>query len=192
MKTGSSPFFLVLTVSLQRCPLSPLLGCTSLTCCFLHGHPKHFDLLPGSVASMLPPLNLLLPQHPPTPFKWHPHAMLRNPAHSYPPPPFLTQVKTSPSHQVRDRWVLLPHTSQLRKEMQMRASVAIQGAQVTVAAAANERLSDNSLVFTQWISLCSPYFFVSFLIFPSTLWCSGKLHSDMNMFVRFQWCSQCW
>lgn len=34
---------------------SPFLGCSFVTCCFLHGHPKHFDLHPGSLPPRPPP-----------------------------------------------------------------------------------------------------------------------------------------
>lgn len=128
-------------VSLQRCP-----GYTFATCCFLHGHQKHF----GSMANMPPTLNLLHPQLLLTDI---PRLCIKTQLTTSPPPPPHPpstphpQVKTSSAHQVRDRWALLPHTSQLRKEMQMKASAAIQKPQVAVAAAASERASDKSLAF---------------------------------------------
>lgn len=89
------------------------------------------------------------PKHP-TPqlkaFSKQPQTVHRNTASSF---FFLSQAKSSSAHQVSDRWALLPHTSQLRKEMQMRASAAIQRAQVNAATAANGTvLTDNSALLS--------------------------------------------
>ena len=56
---------------------------TFLTCCFLHGHPEHFDLRPGSLATAPATtttptfLNPLTP-----PFYWQSYIVHRNPAPS--------------------------------------------------------------------------------------------------------------